>query len=188
MFQLNSNATYCINRAGVASLSLGVNSLGHVNDPICWAIIPKKTEGQKTYAEKWFCVQDAAINTLNQYKCSNLPNCETCFMVTDLRSSQSVQKLMNIKSFDAGRFEVDATMSLCDHLRDFHVFTQEVFTSKPTTGTITFLEYKLPITHNANTSSRSRSMTSFMMSWFEFRRSVSKLPATKHMIWLKNSW
>ena len=51
MFQLNGDATYCINRAGVASLSLGVNSLGHVNNPICWAIIPEKTEGRITYAE-----------------------------------------------------------------------------------------------------------------------------------------
>ncbi len=51
MSQLNGNATYCINRAGVASLSLGVNSIGHVNNPISWAIIPEKTEGRITYSQ-----------------------------------------------------------------------------------------------------------------------------------------
>ena len=40
LFQLNGDVTYAINRTGVASLTLGVNSLGHVNNPICWAIIP----------------------------------------------------------------------------------------------------------------------------------------------------
>ena len=69
LFQLNGDATYCINRAGVASLSLGVNSLGHVNNPICWAIIPEKTEGRKTYAETWYCVEEAAIKALSDYKC-----------------------------------------------------------------------------------------------------------------------
>ncbi len=87
MFQLNGNATYCINRAGVASLSLGFNSLGHVNYPICWAIIPEKTEGIITYAETWFCVQEAAVNALNNYKsCDDISNCDTCFMVHDLCS------------------------------------------------------------------------------------------------------
>ncbi len=124
MFQLNGGATYCINRAGVASLSLSVNSLGHVNNPICWAIIPEKTEGRKTYAEIWFCVQEAAINALNQYKCCELPNCETCFMVTDLRSSPRVQQL---KKKNRLKRDVSRSMPLCVIIRYFHVFTQEVF-------------------------------------------------------------
>ncbi len=52
LFQLNGDATYCINRAGVSAISLGVNSLGHVNNPICWAIIPEKTKARKTYMLK----------------------------------------------------------------------------------------------------------------------------------------
>ncbi len=48
LFQLNGDVTYAINRTGVASLTLSVNSLGHVNNSICWAIIPEKTEGKTT--------------------------------------------------------------------------------------------------------------------------------------------
>ena len=36
LFQLNGDVTYAINRTGVASLTLGVNSLGHVNNPFKW--------------------------------------------------------------------------------------------------------------------------------------------------------
>jgi hypothetical protein len=125
LFQLNGDVTYCINRAGVASLSLGVNSLGHVNNPICWAIIPEKTEGRKTYAETWYCVEEAAIKALCDYKCCDDADCETCFMVTDLRMSPRVQQKMKTKAFKSGQLEVEAT--LCDHLRDFHNFSKEVF-------------------------------------------------------------
>jgi hypothetical protein len=106
MFQLNDDATYCINRDGVASLLLSVNSLGHMNNPICWAIIPEKTEGRHTYAELWFCVQAAAINALNHYECcDDIENCEPCFMVHDLRSSQRVQALTQKKIVQSGTFQ-----------------------------------------------------------------------------------
>ncbi len=72
----------------------------HVNNPIYWAIIPEKTEGRITYAETWLlCVQEAAINALSDYKCcDDISNCDTCFMVHDLRSSPRVRQLMQKKS------------------------------------------------------------------------------------------
>ncbi len=49
IFQLNGDATFKVCRHTVALLCLGVNSLGNVNNTICWAIIP---EAESTVAIK----------------------------------------------------------------------------------------------------------------------------------------
>jgi hypothetical protein len=132
----------------------------------------KKTEGRKTYAETLFCVQKAAINALNQYQCCDLPNCETCFMVTDLRSSPSVQPLMKKKSFKAGRFDVDAT--LCDYLRDFHVFTQAVFHFEANICDNHYLAKQAANYSQRKYFQSQQNYDKFLdILWFEFRRSVS---------------
>ena len=41
VFQLNGDGTFKVCRRSVALLCLGVNSLGNVNNTICWAIIPE---------------------------------------------------------------------------------------------------------------------------------------------------
>ena len=51
--------------------------------------------------------------------------CPTCSMVHDLRTSAVIQQLMKKNTYKQGRLEVDAT--LCDHLADFHNFTEDEF-------------------------------------------------------------
>ncbi len=95
LFQLNGNVTYYINRKGIASLKLGLNSVGsvgHVNNPICWAIIPEKTEGKTTCRDTWRTVQEAANFASNTFRCCSMHGvCPTCSMVMvhDLSTSLS---------------------------------------------------------------------------------------------------
>jgi hypothetical protein len=41
LLQLNGDATFNVCRHSIALYSFGMNSLGNVNNPVCWAIIPK---------------------------------------------------------------------------------------------------------------------------------------------------
>ena len=62
--QLNGDATFNVCCCTVALYSFGVNSLGNVNNPVCWAIIPE-TESADVLKGLWKAVQDAVI--LPQY-------------------------------------------------------------------------------------------------------------------------
>jgi hypothetical protein len=125
LFQLNGDVTYAINRTGVASLTLGVNSLGHVNNPICWAIIPEKTEGKTTYRDTWRTVQEAAILAMNTYVVCRR-GCDTCRMVSDLRDSARIHTLLNKKSFREAK---QLTNLLA---RDMRTVIQETWTQDDT--------------------------------------------------------
>ncbi len=46
LLQLNGDASYKKCRNTVALYSIGVNSLGHVNNPVCFAITPETTDGR----------------------------------------------------------------------------------------------------------------------------------------------
>lgn len=129
--QLNGDVTFKVNRRGVAALSLGVNSVGHVNNPICWAVIPETTEGQVTYTGTWHSVRDAIILLLRTYRTCD--GCEACDAVKDLRDSQKVARFMRSDEYKAGKLIVDAT--LCDHEGGFWKFTHEEFGFDPNTCT-----------------------------------------------------
>ena len=82
--QLNGDVTFKVNRRGVAALGLGVNSIGNVNNPICWAIIPETTEGQVTYTGTWHCVRDSIILLLRTYVTCD--GCDACDAVRECYS------------------------------------------------------------------------------------------------------
>ncbi len=42
LIQLNSDVKFKDNWCCVAALTLGVNLLGHVSNPLCWTLIPEK--------------------------------------------------------------------------------------------------------------------------------------------------
>ncbi len=48
-------------------LSLGVNSIGHVNNPVCWAIIPE-SESKEIILSTWRAVQAAAMMVYHGYE------------------------------------------------------------------------------------------------------------------------
>ncbi len=60
LLQVNGEATFNVYRSTVALYSFGVNSLGNVNNPVCWAIIPE-TENTDVLKGLWKAVQDAVI-------------------------------------------------------------------------------------------------------------------------------
>jgi len=60
LFQVNVDATYKVCRRSVALLGMGVNSVGHVNNPVCWSIIPE-SESKQIFTGTWRCVQEAAM-------------------------------------------------------------------------------------------------------------------------------
>jgi hypothetical protein len=162
VLQLNGDVAYGINMRGVAALTLGVNSLGHVNNPICWAIIPEKTEGKTTYRETWRTVQEAAILALNTYVECPMHGCETCYMVHDLREACRIQILKEKSSFKQGRFEVDAT--LCDHLADFHNFTTSAISPLCTpVHTVHTVHTRVHTVHTVHTAKGIPSLTSEML-------------------------
>ncbi len=66
---MNGDVTFKVNIRGVAALTLGVNSIGHVSNSLCWALIPETTEGRVTYTGTWHNVQDTVILLLNTYIC-----------------------------------------------------------------------------------------------------------------------
>jgi hypothetical protein len=127
--QLNGDVTFKVNRRGVASLGLGVNSIGNVNNPICWAIIPETTEGQVTYTGTWHSVRDSIILLLRTYVTCD--GCDACDAVRDLRDSPRVKKYMRSDAYKAGELEVAAT--LCDCQNGYYNFTVEEFGIEPNT-------------------------------------------------------
>jgi hypothetical protein len=175
LFQLNGDVTYAINRTGVASLTLGVNSLRHVNNPICWAIIPEKTGGKTTYRDTWRTAQEAAILAVNTYMLFVGVGATHAKWVNGLRDSARIQTLMNKKSFKDGRFEVDAT--LCDQLANYHNFTEEEFGFEANTCDNRFLGIRASQRRNtliANILHRRRTMTSITTTWCVCRKSESR--------------
>jgi hypothetical protein len=65
LIQLNGDVTFKINKRGVAAFTPGINSLGHVSNPLCWAIIPETTEGQVVCTRTWHTLRDSIIMMLN---------------------------------------------------------------------------------------------------------------------------
>ncbi len=124
IIQLNGDVTFKMNRRRVAALTLGVSSLGHVSNPLCWALIPETTEGEIIYSGTYQTFRDAVILVLKSFVCC-CDDCEACWMVHKLRNSPRVKKFMRSDEYKAGKLHVDAT--LCDHHFGFHNFTREEF-------------------------------------------------------------
>ncbi len=108
MIQVNGDVTFKVNQRGVAALTLGINSLGHVtgSNPLCWSLIPETTEGQVTYTGTWHNVRDSVVLLLNNYRICDDLACATCSMVEDLRSTTEVQLFMETPEFLAGNLIV----------------------------------------------------------------------------------
>ena len=126
--QLNGDVTFKVNRRGVAALTLGINSLGHVSNPLCWALIPETTEGQVTYTGTWHNVRDSVILILKTFvPCDS--DCEDCKAVMELVRSQRVQIFMRSEEYKAGQLVVDATLSSKDDPAPalFNAMTQEIY-------------------------------------------------------------
>jgi hypothetical protein len=65
VFQINGDATYKVCRRAVALYCMGVNSVPHVNNPVCFAIMPE-TESKELIHGTWCAVQEAAMMMMKQ--------------------------------------------------------------------------------------------------------------------------
>jgi hypothetical protein len=111
MFQLNGDATFKVCRRRVALLCLGVNSLGNVNNTICWAIIPE-AESADVMKGTWKAVRDAAILLMHKFRpCHNFDvvHYPTCDMVMDLLGAPLVKDYQSRSTFESGLTEVGTT-------------------------------------------------------------------------------
>ena len=108
VLQLNGDVTYKVCRLSVALLCLGVNSLGNVSNPICWAIIPE-AESANVMKGTWKAVQDAAIMLMSNFKpCGR--QCPTCDMVMDILGNDNVKEYLTRSTSRSGLLEVDLTL------------------------------------------------------------------------------
>ena len=127
VFQLNGDATFKVCRRTVALLCLGVNSLGNVNNTICWAIIPE-AESAEVMKGTWNAVQDAAIMLMTTFRpCGR--QCPTCDMVMDLLGNDNVKEYLTRSTCTSGLLEVDLTLS--DRSLGWGSFTREIFGFDP---------------------------------------------------------
>jgi hypothetical protein len=96
LLQVNGDATFNVCLRTVALYSFGVNSLGNVNNPVCWAIIPE-TESADVLNGLWKAVQDAEIMIIRHFKrCYDICGCKACAMVANLLASHNIQEYMKI--------------------------------------------------------------------------------------------
>jgi hypothetical protein len=114
LLQVNGGATYNMCRRSVAMLSLGgtVNSIGHVNNPVCWAIIPE-SESKEIIQCTWRSVQVAAMMLMKKIKLCDDDDCGVCSCICDLLAMPLDVQFMNQPSFKEDKFDVDATLSDC---------------------------------------------------------------------------
>ena len=61
LLQVNGDATYKVCWRGVALFCIGVNSILHINNPVCWTVIPE-TESKEVCKGIWRAVQSAVFH------------------------------------------------------------------------------------------------------------------------------
>ncbi len=103
VIQLNGDVAFKLFRCTVALLCLCVNSLGNMNNTICWAIIPV-AESADVMKATWKAVQYTAM-----WPCKR--ECSTCAMVKDLLCNELVLDFLSLSTFESCQFEVDLTLS-----------------------------------------------------------------------------
>ena len=130
LFQVNGDATYKVCRRGVALYSLGVNSVPHINNPVCWAIIPE-IESKEVIQGTWRAVQTAAFMMIKQTKLCADPNCMTCRTIHELLVNVEVEDFLKTDNGRASLFKVHSTLS--DRSLGWCAFSHEEFGIPPNT-------------------------------------------------------
>ena len=77
LLQINGDATYKVCRRGVAIYVIGVNSIPHVSNPVCFAVIPE-VESKKICQGTWRAVQQAAFMMMKRIKICDDTGCNAC--------------------------------------------------------------------------------------------------------------
>ena len=80
---------YKVCRRGLAIYFIGINSIPHVNNPVCFAIIPK-VETKKICQGTWHAVQEAAFMMMKRIKTCDDAGCNACCCSKDLMGMKLV--------------------------------------------------------------------------------------------------
>ncbi len=112
LLQINGDGTYKVCRRGVAIYCIGVNSIPHINNPVCWAVIPE-SESKAVIQGTFRAVQTAVFMLMKQIKRCSDPACQACVCISDLMDMQFVQDFMKKPAFEAEKLEVHTALSDC---------------------------------------------------------------------------
>ena len=119
--QLNGDTTFDYCRVAVDMIGLGVNSIGGHNNPLCWSIIPKGSEGSITYEVTYREVQEAAVTFMKLVDCHD--DCAFCTALNKLRLSPDVKTYMSSEKYAAGKLHFDSAQ--CDNHLGWQKFARE---------------------------------------------------------------
>ena len=101
--QLNGDATFGFCRANVDMICLGFNSMGSVNNPVCWSFIPHQAEGQLTYTLTFYELQKAVISLL---KANTAKDCPFTTCIKELLARPNVQKYIEGDLYRDGKLDI----------------------------------------------------------------------------------
>ena len=121
LLQINGDATYKVCRRGVAIYVIGVNSIPHVSNPVCFAVIPE-VESKKICQGTWRAVQQAAFMMMKRIKTCDDAGCLACCCIKDLMGMTLVKDFLTTELFAQDKFEVIATLS--DQSKGWTAFTR----------------------------------------------------------------
>ena len=122
--ELFGNVTYNTCWLSVVIYSISVNSIPHVNNPVCSTVIPE-SESREVVWGTLLSAQDAVFMIMNQYKVCNNDCCKACACISQLIALPHVQEFMKKLQFNADMLEVIATLSNCS--KGWTSFTLEEF-------------------------------------------------------------
>lgn len=133
LMEIFGDATYKVCRRGVAIYSIGVNSIPHVNNPVCFAVIPEY-ESKQMIQRTWRAAQAAAIMIMKQYQVCENDDCQTNRCVAQLMAMPHVQHYMQKPQLEENKMEV--LVALSDGSKGWTSFSHEEFGFEPNMCTL----------------------------------------------------
>ena len=107
----------------MAICCIGVNSIPHINNPVCFAVFPE-TESKQVIQGTFRAAQSAVFMLMKQYVVCSRPGCEACACVGELMQMDFVKQFMAKPAITAEQLEVDETLFDCS--LGWSSFTEEI--------------------------------------------------------------
>ena len=112
LMEIFGDATYKVCRRAVGIYSIGVNSIPHEFNPVCFAVIPD-SESKEVIQGTWRAAEAAAIMLIKEYKICAEEDCEVCARVRELMAMPLVRHYMTKQVFMEDKMEVIVALSDC---------------------------------------------------------------------------
>ncbi len=102
---------------------MGVKSIPHIHNPVCWAIIPEN-EIKEICEGKYQAVQAAAFMLMKKIKICSDPGCPACCTISDLMKLERHCEQDFIKSPEYSQNKLEVISTLSDRSLGWCVYTQ----------------------------------------------------------------